>query len=314
MTERSLLLPPDVAAVVGDEPAILEDLTLPWSQETRTVLVTPAAAGPEGRLVVQWSSDRDAIARRLRIGRRLAVVAPELPIPAIAGGDSRAPVPYVVTRFVAGTSGRSLLDDDAGARRLGTVAGAVARDLAAVPTAGLGLPRRWASPRTLGGAAERWLARSRTDLEPAVALQLGQLLPRLDAELDDPPPVFAHGDLAPVNLIVDGATEGGTRGARDGATLVGLLDLERARIAHPLFDAAWWTWILRYHHPDRAPVAVEAFLDAAGLPDDPATRRRLDILAGLQCLEVLGALPRRALDRRREWSERVAAAVGRLGR
>ncbi len=41
------------------------------------------------------------------------------------------------------------------------------------------------------------------------------------------PPVFAHGDLAPVNVLVD------------HGRVVAVVDFERARMAHPPFEATW---------------------------------------------------------------------------
>ena len=93
-------------------------------------------------------------------------------------------------------------------------------------------------------------------------------------------PVFAHGDLAPVNVVMDG-------GAGPGV-VVALLDLERARLAHPLFDAAWWSWVVRYHHPSRSPAAGHAFLSERPAsrrprPRRPASRRWRSCSAGGAC-------------------------------
>jgi aminoglycoside phosphotransferase (APT) family kinase protein len=98
-------------------------------------------------------------------------------------------------------------------------------------------------------------------------------------------PVVAHGDLAPVNLLVE------------GERLAGILDLERLRLAPPLFDAAWFRLLVRHHHPERWPDAGPPLLAALGLPDDAATAATLDDLAVLACLEMLAALPRRSPGR-----------------
>jgi aminoglycoside phosphotransferase (APT) family kinase protein len=292
-------LPPGVEAVVGARPDAVTDLTLPWAAATRTVLVTPAGAGPDGGLVVQWSTDRVAIARRLRLGRRLATVAPGLPIPGIVAGDAAAPVPYVVSRFIPGTPGRALLDDDLSARRLGTAVGTLAGELQTVSVRGLRLSRRWGDPARLVAAAGRWLERARGDIGPEASGRLMERIERLPDALGGSAPVFAHGDLAPVNVVVD------------GGVVVALLDLERARLAHPLFDAAWWTWIIGHHHPERVASAGGAFLEAAGVGDDPTTQRVLGTLGALQCLEILAGLPARAAATRREWAARVQAALER---
>ena len=148
------MLPPDVAAgvaaILGDGQRVVGDVTPAWSAVTRSLLVASGGGGAE--FVVQWSvgarsADRRAIGRRLRLGRDLARVAPWLPVPEVVGGSVDGPAPYVVTRFVAGTSGRELLGDDAGAARLGAAAGRIARDVARVPVAGLRLPAPGATRR-----------------------------------------------------------------------------------------------------------------------------------------------------------------------
>ncbi len=296
-------LPPGVERVLGGHGDVVEDLTLPWSTRTRTVLVAPRAGGASAQpVVVQWSADAAAIARRLRLGRRLPGIAPRIPLAAVIGGDPGARAPFLVSRFVPGTSGRELLGDDVAAGRLGSAVGAVASELRAVPTAGLRLSTRWAVPTRLQAAARRWLDDARRSLGSDTSRRLARALERIPGELGDSAPVFAHGDLAPVNVVV-----------RDGA-VVALLDLERARLAHRLYDAAWWTWIIRRHHPMRTRSAGDAFLVAAGIERDRPTLGRLDLLAALQCLEVLAGLPVRATAPRSEWAARVAFALqGRAG-
>jgi aminoglycoside phosphotransferase (APT) family kinase protein len=132
-----------------------------------------------------------------------------------------------------------------------------------------------------------------------VARRLGTAIAHLEDDVGTWVPVFAHGDLAPVNLVL-----------RDGR-VAAILDLERARLAHPLYDAAWWTWIVRHHHPERGASALGAFREAAGIGTDQATCRSLALLGALACLEVLAGLPRRDAGARREWARRVVGALER---
>lgn len=293
-----------VAAILGDGVRVADDVTPAWSATTRSVLVV--SGGGAAEFVVQWSvggrrADRRGIGRRLRLGRDLARVAPWLPVPEVIGGSVEGPASYVVSRFTAGTSGRELLGDDAGAALIGAAAGRIAQEVARVPVAGLRLSRTWSEPALLAGAAGRWLAASRPDLPAAVARRVGEVVERLPAAFEGIRPVFAHGDLAPVNLVMDG-------GAGSGA-VVALLDLERARLAHPLFDAAWWSWIVRYHHPARWPAAGPAFLSAAGIEETAEAAGRIEALAVLQCLEMLATTPRRRSEARREWAARIGRAL-----
>jgi Ser/Thr protein kinase RdoA (MazF antagonist) len=303
------ILAPEVAAGVsaalGGPVTVVRDLTPPWSATTRSVLVTAGRPGNEA--VVQWAAagirssatDRAAIRRRMRLGRDLAARAPWLPLPPVLGGDPESPVPYVITGFVDGRPGREMLEDDAGAARLGAAAGRLWRGLGRVPVAGIWLSRTWSEPDLLTAAAGRWLVKSARDLGAAETAGITTALARLPAVFGGVAPAFAHGDLAPVNLVLA------------GAEVAGLLDLERARLAHPLFDAATWRWVVRYHHPAREGSALESFLEAAGLPRDARTAATLDTLALLQCLEALATTPRSQAESRREWARRVAAVLAR---
>ena len=299
--------PPDrsletlLGATLLGEPAVeIVDLSSPWATSTRTERMTLADGR---RVVVQRSvggaSARATIGRRIRLGRLLPAIAPWLPMPEVRGGEATGPRPFVVTGFVPGISGRELLADNRGAAQLGRLMGELVAGLARVPTRGLRLGGTWGDPERLATAADRWLNASAPDLGADGARALERLLRRLPRELAGAPPVFAHGDLAPVNILV-----------RDGA-VVALLDFERARLAHPLFDAAWWRWIVRHHHPERSEAAGPAFLEAAGLEDSPATAKRLDLLAALQCLEMLRRA--RRAEARHEWAARLLSVLDWAG-
>jgi aminoglycoside phosphotransferase (APT) family kinase protein len=75
--------------------------------------------------------------------------------------------------------------------------------------------------------------------------------------------------------------------ASQAPRVVALLDLEFARVADPLFDAAWWGWVVRFHHPPRWVAAYPHLLAAAGIADDAANRARIGILQRLRCLEAI---------------------------
>jgi aminoglycoside phosphotransferase (APT) family kinase protein len=294
------MLPSEVAAgvtaVLGQRARVVEELTPPWAAATRSVLVGTGAA--EGGFVVQWSvgvraADRRAMDRRLRLGRDLERLAPWLPVPEVLGGDGHGRTPYVVSRFVPGISGRELFGNDANAALVGAAVGRAAREIARVPTAGLHLTRTWSDPDRLGAASRRWLEEADPYVDAVAARRIRDVIERLPDGFAGVRPIFAHGDLAPVNVVM-----------RDD-TVVALLDLERARLAHPLFDAAWWRWIIRYHHPARWPAASGAFLSAAGIEQNPGTLTQLDMLAVLQCLEMLAATPPGRPPTRREWADRI---------
>ncbi len=286
-------------ALLGERVVDLRDVTPAWETGTQTGIATLRRGD---RVVAQWPRDRRGLSRRLRLARVLPAVAPWIPVTEVLGGDAGAPDPVLVTRFVPGESGREWLSNDDGAALLGRRMGVLAAGLRRVPTRGLRLSTLWGDPERLAAAAHRWLADGGATLGAAGAAAMERLLVRVPAELGDAPPVFAHGDFAPVNVLV-----------RDGA-VVALLDFERARIAHPLFDAAWWRCIVRHHHPDRWEAAGPAFLRAAGLGLDAGTVARLDLLAALQLMEQLHETPRRQVATRAGWAARLAAELGRQPR
>jgi aminoglycoside phosphotransferase (APT) family kinase protein len=291
-----------VEKLLGASVCVVEDLTSPWAATTRSVRANAREGSATRQIVVQWAEGtatvaRGAMRRRIRLGRELARLAPELPIAEVLGGDTATSPPYLVSRFVEGISGREFLGDDAGAAILGGAVGRAARDIVRVPSTGLHLSRTWSAAELLQPAARRWLVEAASDLAPISAGRVREVIERLPDVFAGTQPAFAHGDLAPVNVLL-----------RDGA-VVALLDFERARLAHPLFDASWWRWVVRYHHPARGRSAVGAFLSAAGIVPSASTSARLDDLAVLQCLEMLALTPRRDRVARLEWARRVAAAL-----
>jgi aminoglycoside phosphotransferase (APT) family kinase protein len=276
------------ATLLGCRVIGVEDLTRAWATGVRTSLVTLE----DGRRVVHQEgaptiAGRAGIARRIRFAHLLrASAAPGLPIPEVLDGDERANPPFAVSSYIPGESSDALLGTAAGAARLGRIAGDAAAALAAVSPAMLGrsLPRTWSDPRRLTLAATGWLREAAPSLQPAEAMAVQAVLGRTPAMFAGPP-VVAHGDLAPVNLLVA------------GERLAGIVDLERLRLAPPLFDAAWFRLLVLHHHPERWPEAGAPFLAALGIPGDDATAVTLDDLAVLGCLEMIAALPRRSAGR-----------------
>jgi aminoglycoside phosphotransferase (APT) family kinase protein len=284
--------------ILGRRVLAIEALTRPWATAVETNRVTLV----DGRVVVYQAGlpttdGRAGIARRMRVGRALGAAAPGLGVPAVLDGDAAAAPPFLVTAFVPGRGGSELLGSRADALVLARVAGDAARSVAAVPARALrtALPRTWANAQRLGLSAGGWLAGASLGLhDTAAALGVLDRIPALFAE----PPVLAHGDLAPVNLVLD------------GERLAGLLDLERVRVAPAGFDAAWFRLMVRHHHPERWPDVGPAFLAATGLGEDLTAVRRLDDLAVLACLEQLASLPRRSPGRE-AWATRAREVLRR---
>ncbi len=282
-------------SLLGRRVTGMEDLTRAWATDVRTRLVTLEDGV---RVVLQEGrptrGGRAGIARRIRLGRRLRSSAPGLPIPEVLGGDPGAAVPFLVTRYVAGTAGNDRLADAEGASELGRLAGEAAATVAAVPGRGLRCSRRWADAGLLARAAAGWLREARPHLSSVEHVEIAAVVRRVPGLVGSTPPVLAHGDLAPVNLVIE------------GGRLAALLDLERMRLAPPLFDAAWFRLMIRHHHPERWREAGPAFLTATGVGEDSGTGAILDDLAVLACLERLAELPSRSPNRG-TWARRAAS-------
>jgi aminoglycoside phosphotransferase (APT) family kinase protein len=271
-----------------------------WGFSNRTTLATLA----DGRRVaVQWLTDRAVARWRLRVEARLAerLTAVGIPTAPLLGGDAGAATPFALHAFVEGRNGAESLATDAGAVRLARLMGALVPLLAAVDACGLRLPSTWADPARLAGAAQRWLERAEPRLDVAASRALRAAIASLETLFAGRRPVFTHGDFAPVNVLVAPAP------GRRGGTIAALLDLEFARLADPLLDAAWWGWIVRFHHADRWPAAWPAFLAAAGGPNASAAfSDRIKVLQLLRLLELLNrAGPRAAAS----WAARLAVTA-----
>lgn len=248
-------------------------------------------------LVAQRRADRSDPAgprpRRVREAVRAAGVP--VPEPTLVGRDAGHAV--VTLPFLPGRPGPELLADDAGAERVGRLCGRLDARLAGVDPAGLGLSTAWASGEALRRAGGRWIGRCAGLLHVGEAEALAGRLEAGGRALDAAPARFAHGDLAPVNVLV-----------LDDA-VVAVLDLDHARLAHPLFDAAWFTWVVTHHHPGVARAAWRGYAAAAGLaPDLPEA---FSWLQPVQLLERAAGARRPA--ERATWVGRLRAALSGAG-
>jgi aminoglycoside phosphotransferase (APT) family kinase protein len=290
-----------LTALVGSPVVIVESVR--WGFTNRTRLATLADGR---RIAVQRLVDRGSARRRLRLGERLAdrLAAAGIPTARLLGGDAGAATPFVLHTFVEGRNGAEWLATDAGAVRLARLMGALVPRLAAVEARGLRLPSTWADPTRLAQVSRRRLERAASRLDATTSGALRAAIADLEPLFAGRRPVFAHGDFAPVNVLV--APGPGRRG-----TISALLDLEFARLADPLFDVAWWGWLVRFHHPGRWPAAWPAFLAAAGLAADrdrEPTRfaERVRSLQLMHMLERAHCCSGRAAT---EWAARLAVTA-----
>jgi aminoglycoside phosphotransferase (APT) family kinase protein len=146
----------------------------------------------------------------------------------------------------------------------------------ALPTAGLEFDDLCTDPSRLAARAARWVGNvPALDADERAALV--DLLERVPVQFAGRPVVLAHGDFAPVNLLLD------------GGTLTGLVDFESVRRADPLFDVAWWRWAVSFSSTSVFEAAWPSFLQGAGIDaTEPDLAERIDALQVLRMLELLG--------------------------
>jgi len=255
---------------------------------------------PEGtRYVATRMRERrqagEVIRRGPDITRRLRVVGLDTPVP--LPGRSLAGRGIVVSEWLAGVPAMARLGDTYGPTAVGRAIGDTWRRLAGVDPTGLDLDNLWARPRDLATAAGGWLGLVRPQLSAMTAAAVAARIEDLGSSSHDPQPHFVHGDLVPANILL-----------RDPGPPV-LLDLEAVRIGDPLLDAAWFSWIVRYHHPETHRAAWAAFQDAARLRAPDAAGP--NVLAALPVVRVLEILSDRDLERaaRSRWLDQLAASA-----
>jgi aminoglycoside phosphotransferase (APT) family kinase protein len=244
------------------------------------------------RVVIQQRADgSDPLAADARAVRgRVRATGIDVPEPVSVQRIDGAVV--AVLPFIEGVVAAAQLATDEGASSAGRACGEVATRLATVDPAGLRLSGTWDSGPALLAAVTGWAA----GLDPAPAgdarRRLSRVTERAAREIDAAGPCFAHGDLAPVNVLV-----------ADGRPAA-VLDLDRARRAHPRYDAAWFAWVITFHHPGTATAAWRAFA-LAGPADEPV--RAVSWLWPLLLLERVAE----AVDdaERERWSQRLARTL-----
>lgn len=201
---------------------------------------------------------------------------------------------WVVTPWVPGPLGAASLGDPAGRRVLAASMGRLAARLSAVEIGALELDRTWAEPSLVADRATAALQTLSEGLgDPASGL--------IAADIEHVTSAWtgagawsvglAHGDLAPVNVVVE-----------DDGELV-LLDLGGLRVGPRILDIAWWGWILRFHHPEVWAATWELFLDSAGIAPATDIGALAPSLARLLLLER--AIDATGDDDRARWLDRL---------
>jgi aminoglycoside phosphotransferase (APT) family kinase protein len=275
-----------------------------WGFENRTDIVTLAGGR---KLVVQRISNPALAPHKLRLAQQLPerLAAVGLRLPRVLRADAIARPPFAVREYLPGTLAASAMRDDQSAIAVAAAMGAVLRQLRQVDTHGLRLHSGWATPLRRARQARAQVGRCGDLLDTEARRLLTATIDQLEECFDGRGNCFAHGDFCPVNalLAMDGETS-------DRWSVVALLDVEFARLADPLFDAAWWGWVVRYHHPQLWMVAWPALLAAAGIAADSGTLGRILALQQLRCLEALDYARAAGPDAATQWVRRLQETLG----
>ena len=252
----------------------------------------------DGRVLAAQRLRGGAAARRAAtagaVASRVAAAGVPVPLPTRVVRVGR--VSWLIAPWVEGDSGRKWLDTAERSRRLATRMGALAVRLARVDAADLDLERGWETANGVGSLTEECLARLGGVLTADEVRALQRAATVIRTSLAGAVPVFAHGDLAPVNVIL----------APDG-TVRAVLDFESARRSMPLFDTAWWGWIMRFHHPATWARTWPLFLEAAGIADDRETTALIEAIQRVRCLELAARTP--AARSRTAWLGRLRTTL-----
>jgi hypothetical protein len=277
---------------------VIDAAPLRWGFRNETWLAELANGR---RFAVSRLVDRAAAAI---LPARIAAVQPRLvavglPVLALVEPDVPRAGGVLVSPFQDGVPGPDILGEPSGPAVVGSLLGSAWRRLAAADPVGLDLPDLWASPDRLASAARWWLVTVSATLPRRDRARLAAAIETLPGLLEGPPARIVHGDLVPANILV-----------QDGV-LVALLDLEFVRLGDRRLDAAWFEWMVWFHHRSVHPVAWEAFAAAGGIErGDVTTREVVRVLPAIRMLEILDDLERDDRGRSR-WLEHLSAWLAR---
>jgi aminoglycoside phosphotransferase (APT) family kinase protein len=248
-----------------------------WGFQNETDIVTLESGE---RCVLQRYRHREHARRRLAILDALAEPAAEagIPIPRMRVADLDGEPPWAIYHALPGAPANDAREYGLSGSRFPETARLMGELLArfrTLPSAGLELDERWADPTRLAAAARGWLQRL-SELDSSERLLVERILDRLPVLFGGRDAVLAHGDYAPMNVLIA------------NGNLTGLLDLESVRLADPLFDVAWWSWAVGTSSRAILDRALPPFLEAAEIDtSDPDLSKRLRALQILRMLELL---------------------------
>ena len=244
-----------------------------WGFTNVTTLVT---LGSGRRVIVQQITSREHATLLAQLTRDLPILMADahVAVPRLLMADLGSEPPLLVREYMPGETANRLLETADGARSLATQMGTLLVRLSTLqPPAWL--DATWAAPDSLAIAAANWLQVCGDRVSDNHKHALRTMIAALPDDWPRMPARFAHGDFCPVNAI------------EESGLVVGLVDLEWARVATPIFDVAWWGWVVRHHHPERWHDSWQSLLDAAQITTSPAMERHITAIQCIRCLELI---------------------------
>jgi aminoglycoside phosphotransferase (APT) family kinase protein len=248
-----------------------------WGFTNQTDIVTLTNGE---RVVVQRYRRRDKAEYRLRMMQALQAPLAQLDItiPVIRQLGLDDDPPWATFEPLPGLPVPEALEDSLEnprfpffARRMGELSARLRR----LPTEGIPLNDDWADPANVAAQAVAWV-KDIPELNNVQRASLSQIIEAYPILFSHRPLVVAHGDFAPVNVLID------------GDSITGLIDFESVRLADPLLDAAWWAWSVGFHGPVVLQRVWRPFLQGAEIdPDEPRLSERIRALQILRLLELI---------------------------
>lgn len=206
-------------------------------------------------VVVQRRTAAPGVDHPARVREAISVMGRGgLPVPTLLAVDSTDgstgsdPFDLLVFRHRDGTPGPELLEDPRRGPILAGSMGRLQRRIAATPPGGMRGDPAWQRPRALEAAFAGWVSRLEPGRVPDGAADACAAVVAAGWS-----PCLVHADFVPANVLVAG----------DAVVL--LLDLGEAGPGHPLLDLAWWSLVVRHHHPEVASRLHAALLRGAGV-------------------------------------------------
>jgi len=259
---------------VLDQP-IIEAAPAAWGSQNHTAVVTLA----DGSRVVSQLFRRGGDAeRRMRVMDALRDTAADkgIAIPRVRRFELEEDPPWIVFEMPPGEPCTEFVVAGPRFPMLARAMGAMLAGFSELPCADVELDDMWARPRYLGARADAWAECLAPALSAEQAADLEAVLADLPTLFDGRPAVLAHGDYAPVNILVR------------ADIVTGLLDFESVRVADPLYDAAWWAWSVGLAGADVLAAAWPSFLEGMGIdPAEPLLAQRIRSMQVVRTLEML---------------------------